>query len=478
MKGAGRVYLLLIAAATSSAGAQGLGLRPVAITHVNVVDVSAGRVVADRTVVLQGNRIQSVQPAASAKYADGARVIDGQGKFLIPGLWDMHVHATTPGLDRLFLPLLVVQGVTGVREMFSHVEWMDSSRALVQRGDIMGPRVIGSGHILDGKPAIWPGSVGVGSADEARRAVDSLLDKGAAFIKVYSRLTRDEFFAVADEAKKRHAAFAGHVPSLVGAGEASDAGMLTIEHLQQIAQACSSREDELLAQYTAAVASPKGWDSAGVVGRAQATTLVDTYSAPRCTALAKRFMKNGTWMVPTLAVLHSVAYLDDTTLAQDPRLKYVPKMFAGMWNPKNDFRFRMLTPADWAARKRVYERQLEIAKLLHATGVRFLPGTDLSNPYIYPGFSLHDELASFVGIGFTPAEALRSATLEPARFFHATDSLGTVAPGKIADLVLLEANPLLDIRNTTRIHTVIANGRVVSPEDREAVLSKAAQGPR
>ncbi len=478
MKFAGRICSLLSLAATSVAQAQGLGVRPVAITHVNVVDVSTGRVVPNRTVIVQGNKIQSVQPGANAKFADGARLIDGEGKFLIPGLWDMHVHAAAPGIDRMFLPLLVVQGVTGVREMFSQLQWMDSSRALVQRGDVLGPRIVGSGHILDGKPAIWPGSVSVASADEARHAVDSLLDKGAAFIKVYSRLSRDEFFAIADEAKKRHAAFAGHVPSLVRASEASDAGMLTIEHLQQIAQACSSREDELLAQYTNAVTSPKGWDSAGVVGRAQAATIVETFSAPRCKALAERFVKNGTWMVPTLAVLHSVAYLDDSTLAQDPRLKYVPKMFAGMWNPKNDFRFRMLTPADWAARKKIYERQLEIAKLLHAAGVRFLPGTDLSNPYIYPGFSLHDELASFVGLGFTPAEALRSATLEPARFFHATDSLGTVAPGKVADLVLLEANPLVDIRNTTKIHTVIANGRVVSPEEREAVLTKAAQGTR
>ncbi|MFN8580156.1 MAG: hypothetical protein U0163_04150 [Gemmatimonadaceae bacterium] len=213
--------------------------------------------------------------------------------------------------------------------------------------------------------------------------MDSLLDKGAAFIKVYSRLYRDEFFAAADEAKKRHAVFVGHVPSLVRASEASDAGMGSIEH-QQIAQGCSAKEDELLAQYTAAVTSPKGWDSAGVVSRAQAARVVESYSAERCRTLAAKFVRNGTWMVPTFAVLHSVAYLDDTTLAQDPRMKYIPRMFGGMWNPKNDFRFRMLTPADWATRKKVYERQLEIARLLRTAGVRFLPGTDLSNPYVYP----------------------------------------------------------------------------------------------
>lgn len=472
-----RAFIALGFLALSPGGllAQGLGVRPVAITHVNVIDVESGKVVPDQTVVLQGRHIQSVGPATRATFAEGARVIDGHDKYLIPGLWDMHVHATNPGFDRMFLPLLTVEGVTGIREMFSHIEWIDSARAKVQRGELVGPRIIGSGHILDGKPAIWPGSVGVGSAAEARHAVDSLVDKGAAFIKVYSRLSRDEFFAVAEEAKARHVPFVGHVPSLVGAGEASDAGMLTIEHLQQIVQACSSRENVLLSEVAAAVASPKGWDSAGVVARRQATAIVTTYDPGRCKALAARFVKNGTWMVPTFTVLHSVAYLDDSTLAKDPRMAYLPRMFGFMWNPKNDFRFKAWTDSDWVARKRIYERQLEIAKLFRQAGVRFLAGTDLANPYVFPGFSLHDELATFVQIGFSPAEALRTATLTPAEFFHASDSLGTVAAGKLADLVLLEANPLTDIHNVSRIHTVVANGRVIDPQEREAILAKARQ---
>lgn len=468
----------LFAATANLCHAQGLAVRPVVITHVSVIDVAAGKVIPDRTVVVQGTRIESVTAAAKAKFADGARVIDGTGKFLMPGLWDMHVHAAQPGVDRLFLPVLVAEGVTGVREMFSRVEWVDSSRALVRRGDISGPRIIGAGNLVDGSPPIWPGSVVARNADEARHVVDSLVDRGAPFIKLYSRLTPEAFFAAGAQAKARGVPFVGHVPSLVGAGEASDAGMLTIEHLQQIVQACSSREEELRAQIAAAVASPGKWDSAGAAGRAQASAVLASFDAARCTALGKRFVKNGTIMVPTFSVLHSVAYLDDSTLRDDPRLKYIPPFFSAGWNPKNDFRFRMLTPADWVLRKKIYEKQVEIAKLLRRAGVQFLPGTDLLNPYVFPGFSLHDELASFVEIGFTPAQALRAATLDPARFFHATDSLGTVAAGKLADLVLLDANPLADIHNVARIHTVVANGQVLGPEEREAILRKAANGGR
>jgi imidazolonepropionase-like amidohydrolase len=442
----------------------------VAITHATVIDVASGRSTANQTVLVEGNRIRAVGSSASLQLPAGARVIDAAGKFVIPGLWDMHVHATGFGIDRLFLPVLAANGITGVRDMFGRVAWYDSARALARRGEIVAPRIVGAGHILDGTPAIWPGSIGVASADEARRAVDSLVDAGAAFIKLYSRLTRDAFLAAADEAKKRGVPFAGHVPSLVSASEASDAGMKSIEHLQTFTAACASDYDAYLAEYASAVASPKGWDSAAVVTRTRARSQPAAYDASRCTALAQRLKKNGTWMVPTIVVLRSIAYLDDSTLAADPRLAYIPRWFSGSWNPKSDFRFRMLTAEDWAARKAIYAEQREIVKLLHRSGVAFMAGTDLSNPYIFPGFSLHEELAHFVALGFTPLEALQSATIAPARYLQATDSLGAVAAGKVADLVVLDANPLTDIRNTQRIFAVVLDGRLIDGAERDALL--------
>jgi imidazolonepropionase-like amidohydrolase len=448
---------VLVASVTAQAASQ--ANAPVVFKNANVVDVETGKLLTGTTVLVADGRIVSVSTAVPALLV-GTRSIDATGKYLIPGLWDMHVHAAFPGTDSQFLPLLVANGVTGIREMFSRLDWVDSARARVRRGAFPGPRMVASGHILDGQPPIWPGSVAVRTGEEARRAVDSLIAGGADFIKVYSRLSPEAFFAAAREARAKRVPFAGHVPSLVRIQDASDSGQKSVEHLTGMFTACSAGEEQLLAGLAAAVNSPKGWDSAGMLSRASADDQLKGFSAERCRTVAARLVKNGTWMVPTIAVLRSTAYLDDSTLATDPRLRYIPGGFKQGWNPKTDFRFRMLTPADWARRKVIYAKQLEIVRLLHEAGVRFLAGTDLANPYIYPGFSLHDELVSLVAAGFTPAEALRAATLDPARYLGATDSLGSIEPGKRADLVLLDANPLEDIRNTTKIAAVVAAGRL------------------
>jgi len=451
-----------------------LALAPVkaqaqlAFTHVTVIDVEAGKALPGMTVVVKGGRISAVSEQAPVP---GTRVIDATGKFVIPGLWDMHVHAAFPGMGAQFLPLLVANGVTGVREMFSRMDWLNAARERIAQGTFPGPTIIGSGHILDGTPPIWPGSVGVSDAASARRAVDSLAKAGADFIKVYSRLSPEAYFAAGREAKAKGLAFVGHVPQLVHAAAASDSGQKSIEHLTQVLTGCESMEDEIINSLAAAVAA-RGWDAAGGLGRLNTRRWLDSYDPERCRRLAQVFVKNGTWMVPTIQVLHSTAYLDDPALAADPRLEYIPAQLKQGWNPKTDFRFRMLTPNDWIGRKAVYAKQLEIVRLLHQEGVRFLAGTDLSNPYIYPGFSLHDELEAFLAAGFTPAEALRTATLNPAIYFSATDTLGSVAAGKRADLVLLDANPLEDIRNTTKIFAVVLRGKLYDAKALQKILKE------
>lgn len=446
---------------------------PVAITNASIVDVETGRVTAGQTLLIQGNRIRQVGSTGRLQVPAGATTINGTGRFVIPGLWDMHVHATGFGIDRLFLPVLVANGVTGVRDMFGRMAWYDSARAFAGRGEFAMPRLMGAGHILDGAPAIWPGSIGVRGAADATRVVDSLASAGAGFIKVYSRLTPEEFRAAAAAAKARKLEFAGHVPTLVAVDEALQLNMRTIEHLQMFSTACSSREESLRGDLTAAVASPRAWDSAAVLQRGQLAVQIETFDRARCQALATRVAKSNTWMVPTIVVLRSTSFLDDTTLRNDPRVRYIPKFFSASWDPRTDFRFRAVTPEGWAMRKRMYNRQLEIVRLLHDAGAKFLAGTDLSNPWIFPGFSLHDELAHFVANGFTPLEALQAATLNPARFLAATDSLGTVRPGKVADLVLLDGNPLSDIRNVSRVHAVILNGQPLDRAKLDAMLKSA-----
>jgi imidazolonepropionase-like amidohydrolase len=440
----------------------------VAITNVSVIDVEAGRVVPNVTVVVQGERIAAV--GTNAPVPAGARSIDGRGKFLIPGLWDMHVHTAWPGMMEGFTPLYIANGVTGVREMFGTPPAVKAWRDTLAGGRYAAPRVVAPGHILDGPRPIWPGSATAGSAEQGRRAVDSLKATGADFIKVYSLLPRDAYFAIARRARELNIPFAGHVPEAVNVGEASDSGQRTIEHVTGFALACSSREAELREARATAGSDPQ---RIRAVMTSQVQAALDSYDPAKCQALFEKLKKNGTWMVPTLTVLRSTSHLDDTTLVRDPRLKYLPKAITTGWNPRTDFRMRDRTPEDWARAKRVYERNREMIGAMAKAGVPMLAGTDVLNPYCFPGFSLHDELALLVGVGVSPIDALRMATLRPAQFLGMTDRVGTIAAGKLADLVLLDANPLQDIRNTTRIATVLANGRVYTRADLDAILANA-----
>ncbi|MDQ6887277.1 MAG: hypothetical protein M3068_08285 [Gemmatimonadota bacterium] len=251
--------LLAMLAGAPPLAAQGTAASqtPLAFIHATLIDVEGGRRLGDMTVLVEGDRIQTIGPSRSVIVPREARVIDAAGKYLLPGLWDMHVHAAVPWLQDLFLPLLVANGVTGVREMFSQSQWVASARAKVRSGRLIGPRIVASGHILDGSPPIWPGSVSVRTPGEARHAVDSLKAMGADFIKIYNRLTPEELQAVADETKRVGLSFVGHVPTLVSASAASDAGQRSIEHLTGVLTACSTRESEILAELAAAVSPPR-----------------------------------------------------------------------------------------------------------------------------------------------------------------------------------------------------------------------------
>lgn len=386
--------------------------QPWAITRVAVVDVEGGRALPDMTVVVNGDRIQSVGPANRTKPPRGARIIDARGKFLIPGLWDMHVHMlsslppppgdSTPG--EFYAPRFLENGITGVRSMFD-------SLALVRA--LAAPRAVASGTVIDGPNPYWPGFISCSNPDQARAAVKKLKTEGVDFVKVYSGLPRDAYFAVADETRKAGLPFAGHLPNSVSAAEASDAGQKSLEHLMGF-----DKEQ------------PEVW---------------------------ARFVKNGTWVTPTLAVLRSAAFYTDPEYTKDDRIPQLPPFVQMYW--KNGWRW--ILKEQEPQRKAQYARQLEIVGKMHRAGVKLLTGTDTPNPYVFPGTSLHDEMELFVQAGISPAEVLRIATLGAADFFGWTDRLGTVTPGKLADLVLLSADPLAAIANTRKVVLVAVNGKIV-----------------
>ena len=441
--------------------------KQVVFTHVTVIDVTGGPASSDMTVVITGDRITEIAKTATVSMPKDAVVVDATGKFLIPGLWDMHIHWYLKD----YLPLFIANGVTGVRQMWGmpmHHQW----RREMESGMLLGPRLVIASPIVDGPKAVWPGSVSVSNEAEARLAVIKARQDGADFIKVYSRLTRNAFFAIADETKKLGISFAGHIPQSVTAAEASDAGQKSVEHLTGILSACSSREEELRKASDAAVAnlSPGQMPNVGEI-RKLSRSMLESYSLEKAAALFARFKKNQTWQCPTLTVNRSTAFLDDKKFQDDPRLNYMPAQIRNQWDPTTDFRFKSRTAEDFDLARMVFAKQRELVGQMQRAGVGFLAGTDVLNPYCFPGFSLHDELVLLVSSGFTPIEALQTATLNPARFLGKDKELGTVEKGKLADLVLLDGNPVKDIANTQRIDAVVVAGKLINKSELQRMLT-------
>jgi imidazolonepropionase-like amidohydrolase len=431
----------------------------VVINNVSVVDVRSGEVLADQTVILEQNRIASVGPSKSAKYPRNAPSVNGHGYFLIPGLWDMHVHLVFgdwfPGAQDITLPLLIANGVTGVRDMGSELETVQDWRNEIEAGRLLGPRIFTSGPMLDGPKPRFPSSISITTPDDGRRAVDQLKQRGADFIKLQSLIPREAVLAIADEAKKQEMAFAGHVPDSVRASEMSEAGMKSFEHLIGIFEGSSPSEDDFL----------KGGKTEG--------RFLASYDAERAAALASVLAKNQTWQCPTLVWERGGNLMDLTDFAKDGRAKYVPASWKNKtWKRFTDEIIKGYGTDDIAVRQKFIDKELEVVQLLHKTGVPFLAGTDTPpGVYVFPGFSLHEELQRFVAAGFTPLEALQTATLNATRFLGMDEQLGTIEKGKLADLVLLHANPLEDIRNTQKIAAVIVNGHYYSGKDLEKMLA-------
>ena len=428
------------------------------VDNVTVVDVRTGKLKPDQTVILERHRIFSIRPSKSATYPPNADSVNGKGGYLIPGLWDMHVHLVFgdwfPDAKDISLPLFIANGVTSVRDMGSELDVVQDWRTQIEAGQLIGPRILTSGPMLDGPRPRFPSSIAIASPEEARQAVDDLKAHGADFIKLQSLLPRDAVLAIAEEARKREIAFAGHVPNAMRASDMSEAGMKSFEHLIGIFEGSSTAEDAFL-------------EGGKTEGR-----FLATYDEARAASLAALLAKNHTWQCPTLVWERGGNLLDVSDFSGDARVKYVP----GAWKNKTWKRFtEEITQGygtdDIATRKKFIDKELEVVRMLEKAGVPFLAGTDTpAGVHIFPGFSLHEELERFVAAGFTPLEALQTATLNPAQFFGMAGQLGAIEEGKLADMVLLSANPMEDIANTEKIAGVFVNGRYFSHSQIEKML--------
>jgi imidazolonepropionase-like amidohydrolase len=444
--------------------------RITALTNITVIDVATGRRDPHQTVLISGDRIIGVGRIPVPR---GAVEVDLTGKYVIPGLADMHVHSL--GDERVSPPLYLANGLTTVREMSGTDPILYDWRDRIAAGTLLGPRMVVASNIIDGDPTLWDPNlikvIVVDDAPSARAAVRRVKADGAGFVKVYSRLSRESWLAIIDEARKVGLTVHGHGPDQVTSKEVSNAGQRSIEHIHSLGLAVSTREAEVRRMVLAITVANGDYNSWFRQLHPIEWTAANTYSPSRAADLFGTLRRNQTRVTPTLTMHNVLDQIDYTRL--DPNLaKYLSEESIGTYGHVIQNLYAANRTAEeishqhemWAWRQR-------FVRELIAHEVPIMAGTDTGTPYSVPGFALHDELEHLVDAGATPRQALYAATVEPAKFLGMSADLGSVEPRKIADLVVLDADPLTDIRNSRRIHTVVTRGRVISPTQRQQLLA-------
>lgn len=456
---------ILVAACDRAPPPDAPGSITLAVTNVTVIDLTGAPPARGRTVLIAGDRIQAVGSAWRLRIPPDVPILHGWDSYLIPGLWDMHVHLRGPETAReWFDPLLLAAGVTGVRDMGMHLDSLAAFRRGAGMDAPLAPRRVMAGPILDGPGNPWAGEEfwRVNTVHEAREAVDSLRRAGADFLKVYSFLSPEVYFAAVEEARRQGLPVAGHLPSAVPSEEAARAGHATFEHAQlEVTASCVPDGHDRLRELYAA------WRREGFGAYFRmAAGFRASWDPDECVRLVETLRERGSWIVPTLVQDHasrdsaSVAWFD---------LAYLPPDLQDACRETV-----AMVEAAAPALRRAHRRALqEEVRWMHGAGLPVLAGTDAPNPCLVPGLSLHQELERLVEAGLTPLQALRTATLNPARHLGTADSIGTIEAGKVADLVLLDGDPLVDIRNVRNVRAVLVGGRLLDRDALDELLSRA-----
>ena len=452
------------------------------VTDVSILNLQSGTISTHQDVIVRDGVIAAIGAHEHRGIEAGVELIDGHGKYLMPGMWDMHTHIKHPEVD---FPVYLANGVLGIRNMGGEQDKVFAWDAQLKAGSLLGPLAFVSGPILDGPGGpVEPKSYGVfiANAEQARAEVDTLKAKGADFVKVYDALSRESYFAIAEESKNDHLSFAGHVPNDITIMEAVNAGQRSIEHgIEHRGE--STAEEDLIARsktdnyFKEAMRTqnftliPEGIAREGETWRAH-------FSQERADALYRAFAKNGTYLCPTLVTERWGAYGDEIASRPDSRQRFIDPNTIPYWQPSTNMLTKYATPAYKQWFKTKYKMLMQQIPRQQAQGVQLLAGTDLTVPFIYPGSSVHDEVRLFAEAGLTPLQALQTATTRPVEFFGLQESLGSVSVGKKAELVLLDGNPLQDLGNLDRIEAVLTHKRALlrtELDKMETAAAKAAQ---
>jgi imidazolonepropionase-like amidohydrolase len=441
------LFASLLLAAVLVSGCRRAPPDGLALVGATLIDGSGGPALPDAAIVVRRGRVESVGTRAGFQLPARTVEVDLSGRWIIPGLIDGHAH-----VEPWALPRYLAWGVTTVRDLHGGLDSIMRLRSRVNLGAVAGPRIYSAGAMIDGLPTTYPDALGANDPREARKAVDRLVNAGVDLVKVYTRVDPTLLRAVIDEARTFNLRVAGHL-GLTDAVTAANAGISSIEHLSGVPEASMPDGSSLHAAHyrgffqgwTAFERSWAGLDSAAL-GRVAAEVA------------AQRVM-----MVPTLVLHETFSRLDNPAVLQDTMLRAVPELQQQRWNVPDMVRRAGWTAEDFPAFRAARPVQDRFLRLFAAAGGKIATGTDASNQLLIPGYSEHRELELLVGAGFSPREALLAATRNGALLLG-VDSLGLLAPGKVADLVVLTRDPLADIRNTLAIDRVMLRGALLSPD--------------
>jgi imidazolonepropionase-like amidohydrolase len=426
------------------------------LTHINILDVETGKIIRDQTLAVSNNHIGSISPASP----DGTsgQVYDCSGKYVIPGLWDMHIHNSTDSETRFkYIPLFIANGVTGIRDMWGDPDMLRIKQD-IDAGRFTGPRMIMGSPIIEGAKSFFRATMKAATVEQGRQLVDSFADAGYDFIKIYSSVREPVYLAIADECKKRKIPLEGHLPIEIGLEEALDAGQRSFEHNFNIDRYLTGKEAESILWARNYLDTAQSIRDGQFMIRTEPLGITEKNFHLDESLLEKMVSKRAA-IVPTLTLVHGRGLKTEVMAANTKGLDYMDSDFVAYWKRQKPLFPEEIIPIFGSA-----------VKFLINKGVLILAGTDVNNPFCVPGFGLHQELINLHDAGLTNLQVLQTATINPAKFLYQENQLGTVSVGKLADMVILDENPLTDIANTQKIYAVILNGKYFSREEIRRML--------
>ena len=426
------------------------------ITNLNIVDIENNDIKRNKTILVTNGRIARILNEGEL-VEKGDITFDAHGKYAIPGLWDMHSHLAFDVAPQMAMPLHIANGVTNLRDMqgIANINPNRKSWAMeIESGELLGPRLPGYATEIVGD-----------NYDERNvlEVVDRASKSTQTFIKIYSSILQERYFRLAESARKQNVTFAGHYPSAIDPVLASNAGQKSFEHAHLFINN-SYDQAQQLREYYQAVNSEQ---ESEVPRRPSGEAILEGFSPEKFNALVETMVKNDTYFCPTHITKNYEASVHDEAFLADKKSKYIPLLIESVWADD----LEGMLDEDEEYLKKFHRRGLELTKLAHQKGVKILAGTDSYDPYSFPGFSLHQELEQLVQAGLSNAEALATATLNPAEYFGLTKDYGAISEGKIADIVLLNNNPLEDIRHTQSIEALVFNGALYSRSELDSFLT-------